>query len=186
MIKLGSKVLDSITGFSGVATGRADYLHETPSIMVESKVDSEGKSVSKWIDEKRLTVVGETEEVKTEAPIKEEKKERKTRTTKVKETPKTEVEEDDESEEVPSQFAETVSDEDDLAGMDEEDSEEQEEKEATVEELRAALMAYAQKHGKAKAYKVLGKYVKKPAGDTPKANEVKQADIAKAIKDLKA
>lgn len=112
------------------------------------------------------------------------KKERKPRTTKA-EKAKLEIVEEDESEDVESPYTES---DDDLAGMDDEETEEEpvEEKEPTTEDLRAAVMAYALKHGKAKAYKVLGKYVKKPAGENPKANEVTQKDIAKAMKELKA
>jgi hypothetical protein len=57
MIELGSKVKDSITGFSGIATGRAEYLHGVPRVLVEAtQLTADGKTESNWIDEPRLVV----------------------------------------------------------------------------------------------------------------------------------
>lgn len=83
---------------------------------------------------------------------------------------------DDSSSDDPADFEDDSNDDaeegdDDFAGMDE--------KKPTVEDLRAALVAYAQKHTKEKAYAVLAKFKAK------KANEVKEADIPKAIAALK-
>jgi hypothetical protein len=58
MIELGSKVKDSITGFSGIATGRAEYLHGCARVLVEPQELKDGKPVeSQWLDEPRLVVV---------------------------------------------------------------------------------------------------------------------------------
>ena len=57
MIELGSKVKDSITGFEGVSTGRAEYLHGCPSVLVESTELQEGEVKKQWIDEPRLIVL---------------------------------------------------------------------------------------------------------------------------------
>lgn len=144
------------------------------------------------------TAAGDLEEVGTEAtaPAQEEstttkkargskKTEEKPATekkTSSKKNAKKEEVEEDEMEAVESQYSDDPadfdedesSDDDDFAGMEEETK-----KEATVEDLRAALVAYAQKNTKEKAYKVLEKFGAK------KANEVKKADIAKAIAALK-
>lgn len=54
-IKLGSKVTDSITGFSGVALARAEYLYSSTTIAVQSEELHDGKPLSRvWIDEQRL------------------------------------------------------------------------------------------------------------------------------------
>jgi hypothetical protein len=56
-ITLGSKVKDTITGFQGIATGRAEYLLADPSVLVEAPVGADNKSVDCWIKESRLEVV---------------------------------------------------------------------------------------------------------------------------------
>ena len=53
-IKLGSKVRDTITGFSGVATARSGYLHGSPRVLVEGRVTAEGRLNSDWFEESRL------------------------------------------------------------------------------------------------------------------------------------
>ncbi len=63
-IKLGDKVADKITGFSGVVTGIGEYLTGCSTILVQPKIDKDRKWVdSKWFDETRL--VGEGESVDT-------------------------------------------------------------------------------------------------------------------------
>ena len=55
MIKLGDKVKDSITGFTGVATGRTVYYNGCISVLVTSnKLSSDGNEVNEWFDEQRL------------------------------------------------------------------------------------------------------------------------------------
>ena len=54
MIVLGSKVQDCVTGFAGIATARAEYLHDSPSVRVEAFCGDGGKPVEQWISESRL------------------------------------------------------------------------------------------------------------------------------------
>lgn len=58
MVKLGSKVKDSITGFTGVATARAVYLYGCVQVLVQPGKLENGKIVeSHWFDEQRLDTV---------------------------------------------------------------------------------------------------------------------------------
>lgn len=61
MIKLGSVVRDNLTGFTGVATGRAEYLYGCTRVLIEPKELKEGKPMdSVWFDEQRIeTIQGE-------------------------------------------------------------------------------------------------------------------------------
>ncbi len=66
MIKLGDKVKDSITGFSGIVTGISEYLNGCVSMLVCSKkLDANGKEVSEWFDEQRIA--GESKEIRATA-----------------------------------------------------------------------------------------------------------------------
>jgi hypothetical protein len=56
-IQLGSKVKDRITGFTGTATGRAEYLFDPAAVRVEAP-QVEGRDQDKWIPESRLEVIG--------------------------------------------------------------------------------------------------------------------------------
>jgi hypothetical protein len=56
-IELGSRVSDKITGFEGVVTGRAQYLHGVDNALVEAVVGTDGKLISEWIAETRLELV---------------------------------------------------------------------------------------------------------------------------------
>lgn len=45
-IKLGDKVRDRVSGFTGVATGRAEYLYTTPTVQVTPEaIGSDGKLI---------------------------------------------------------------------------------------------------------------------------------------------
>ncbi|MCK5558785.1 MAG: hypothetical protein KAJ01_10415 [Candidatus Hydrogenedentes bacterium] len=57
MIKLGDKVKDRISGFEGVAIGRAEYLYGCVQILVqpESLQESGQPTASRWVDEQRFT-----------------------------------------------------------------------------------------------------------------------------------
>jgi len=55
MFKLGDKVKDSITGFDGVAVGRAEYLYGCVRVLVESSELKDGQPIDCWFDEQRLT-----------------------------------------------------------------------------------------------------------------------------------
>ena len=58
MITLGKKVKDGITGVTGIATARTEYLHGTPRVCVEPRVELNGKPVDlAWLDESRLMEV---------------------------------------------------------------------------------------------------------------------------------
>lgn len=63
MIKMGDKVKDVISGFEGVATGRAEYLHGCVKILVEPEgLQESGKPIgAEWFDEQRLDASSETE-----------------------------------------------------------------------------------------------------------------------------
>lgn len=69
MIKLGRTVRDTITGFEGVATGCAEYLWGCKKILIEGKVQADGKMPSQWVDEQRVEYSdSETETPESEAP----------------------------------------------------------------------------------------------------------------------
>lgn len=53
-IALGAKVKDSITGFSGVVTGRADYITGCRQYSVTPKGTKGKVAESAWYDEDRL------------------------------------------------------------------------------------------------------------------------------------
>jgi hypothetical protein len=58
MIELGCRVRDRISGFEGIASGRADYLTGCTQYAVAAKGLHEGKPVAwQWFDELRLEVV---------------------------------------------------------------------------------------------------------------------------------
>ena len=58
MIKLGDRVRDNISGFSGIATGRCEYLYAGLSVMVTPEEMRDGKPVEpQWFDERRLSLV---------------------------------------------------------------------------------------------------------------------------------
>ncbi len=54
MVKLGTKVKDKITGVSGVATARSDYLYGCVRICVEYLNKKSGELKELWFDEQRL------------------------------------------------------------------------------------------------------------------------------------
>lgn len=55
MIQLGKVYEDSITGFRGVATARAEYLYGCVQIQLTSKkMPKDGKPVTHWFDEPQL------------------------------------------------------------------------------------------------------------------------------------
>lgn len=55
-IKLGTKVIDRLTGLSGTATARCEYLFGSPRVEVEFGPTKDGKTDSQWVDESRLEV----------------------------------------------------------------------------------------------------------------------------------
>jgi subtilase-type serine protease len=64
MVKLGSVVKDSITGFEGVAVTRAEYLHEVPCVLVAARAArADGSEDVRWYAEARLVVISEADDV---------------------------------------------------------------------------------------------------------------------------
>lgn len=58
MIKLGDKVRDMITGFTGIAVGRTDWLYGCARIGVEPTELRDGKTVeTHWFDEQRVELI---------------------------------------------------------------------------------------------------------------------------------
>ena len=59
-MKLGIKVTDKVTGFTGVVTGFVEYLSGCNQALVQPTVDKEGKLMeSHWFDVQRLEQVGQ-------------------------------------------------------------------------------------------------------------------------------
>lgn len=59
-IKFGSEVREIYTGFSGVASGRTEYLYGCTRILIEPRGLHEGKPIEGvWFDEQRVEVVNE-------------------------------------------------------------------------------------------------------------------------------
>ena len=57
MVKLGSKVKDSLTLFAGTVIGRAEYLYETPSLLIaQDTLNNDGSPVSDWFSESRFVI----------------------------------------------------------------------------------------------------------------------------------
>jgi hypothetical protein len=59
MIKLGNKVKCKVTGYTGIATARHEFINGCVRYSVQDKIDKEGKlPEEKWFDEGQLVVVG--------------------------------------------------------------------------------------------------------------------------------
>lgn len=60
MIKLGNLVRDIISGFSGVATARTEWMYGCSRICIEPQHLHEGKPIeAQWFDEQRVVLVEE-------------------------------------------------------------------------------------------------------------------------------
>jgi len=59
MAQLGDKVQDQINGFSGIVTGRCEYLYGCVQLLVAPmRVEKDGKHPdSVWLDEDRVSVM---------------------------------------------------------------------------------------------------------------------------------
>lgn len=55
MIPWGTEVVDSITGYRGIVTARAEYMNGCLKCLVEAKRGKDGKEIVEWFDEQRLT-----------------------------------------------------------------------------------------------------------------------------------
>ena len=54
-VKLGSKVTDSITGFTGIATARTEYMNGCVRVGIEAPLGADGKLLEvEWFDEQRV------------------------------------------------------------------------------------------------------------------------------------
>lgn len=51
-IELGKKYVDKVTGFSGIATAKADYLYDSNQVLLESLID--GRPERHWFDVSRV------------------------------------------------------------------------------------------------------------------------------------
>jgi len=58
---LGKEVRDRVTGFSGIATARAELLLGTPRVLIEQRSDGD----QRWFDEPRV----EIDPIQTRPPI---------------------------------------------------------------------------------------------------------------------
>lgn len=59
-IHLGDEVVDIITGFQGVVTGKTTYINGCVQFSVRPKVLKDGKMIDlEWIDDKRLKIINE-------------------------------------------------------------------------------------------------------------------------------
>jgi hypothetical protein len=58
MIKLGAKVTDSITGFTGIVTARCEYLGGSVRVCVEMQELKDGRPAEQWFEEHRVTETG--------------------------------------------------------------------------------------------------------------------------------
>lgn len=60
MIKLGSEVKDTVTGFKGVVVGRSEFLNGCTRIGVQPKALKDGKCPDiSWFDEPQLEITKE-------------------------------------------------------------------------------------------------------------------------------
>jgi hypothetical protein len=60
MVKLGSKCRDSITGLTGIATARTEYLYGCVHVCINPQELKDGKPVDcSWFDEQRVEVIEE-------------------------------------------------------------------------------------------------------------------------------
>lgn len=55
-IKLGDRVEDPVSGFTGQANARCEYLHENNRIRVKSEALHDGKPIYVWFDEAELVL----------------------------------------------------------------------------------------------------------------------------------
>lgn len=68
-IKLGTKVIDKVTGFTGIATSRVEYINGCVQYGVTPKVkkdDTTAYPESTYVDEGQLELIKETVNIKKE------------------------------------------------------------------------------------------------------------------------
>ena len=60
-MQLGTKAKDTITGFSGVVTGKASYITGCDQFLLQPQCKEDGDMVDgRWFDEQRLEIVPDT------------------------------------------------------------------------------------------------------------------------------
>ena len=57
---MGKSAKDKITGFTGIITGRSEYINGCVHIMLEAKVKLGMKPVHAWFDEDRIVLTGKS------------------------------------------------------------------------------------------------------------------------------
>ena len=68
MIKLGSKVRDRLTGLTGIATAKTEWLYGCVRIGIEPQELKDGKPIeAQWFDEQRVEAVKKGKSSKVEA-----------------------------------------------------------------------------------------------------------------------
>jgi len=58
MIKLGDKVKDKVSGFSGIATAKTEWLNKCVRINITAQKLKDGKPVDEWFDEDQIVRIG--------------------------------------------------------------------------------------------------------------------------------
>lgn len=62
MIALGSRYRDTVTGFTGIATGWAEYLYGSPDVRITAQNNQEDEK-QRWIAEQRLELLADDSKV---------------------------------------------------------------------------------------------------------------------------
>lgn len=58
MIRMGQKVRSIVSGFTGIVTGRVEYINGCVQYVVEPRVKEDGSRIdSQWVDEQNLEIV---------------------------------------------------------------------------------------------------------------------------------
>ncbi len=56
-IKLGARVKDKVSGFTGIVTARCEYLSEAPRVLVEAQATESGaRAAESWYPETRVEI----------------------------------------------------------------------------------------------------------------------------------
>lgn len=70
MIELGNKVRDSITGFTGIATGKTTWLYGCERICVQPQALHNGKPIdAEWFDDQQVELVEESKPMVSESSV---------------------------------------------------------------------------------------------------------------------
>lgn len=58
-VQLGNEVMDIVTGHRGIATLKTYYLNGCAAYLVTGKLKPDGEAMQDWVDQHRLSIVGE-------------------------------------------------------------------------------------------------------------------------------